>query len=45
MTAKRTEPSRKATDQSAGFKYTPAAKTDLAKKFKAIRREMAKDCS
>ncbi len=45
MTAKRTEPSRKATDQSAGFKYTPAAKTDLAKKFKAIRREMAKDCA
>lgn len=42
MPIKRTEPSRSAVDQAAGFKYTPAASTDLAKKFKAIRAAQAK---
>ncbi|QXZ10252.1 hypothetical protein KUF54_03040 [Comamonas sp. Y33R10-2] len=39
MSAKRTEPSRSAVNQAAGFKYTPAVGTDLAKRFAAIRRE------
>lgn len=42
MKARRTEPSRAAVNQSAGFKYTPAVGTDLAKRFAAIRREQAK---
>lgn len=42
MKARRTEPSRSAVNQSAGFKYTPAVGTDLAKRFAAIRREQAK---
>lgn len=42
MPAKRTEPSRAAISPAAGFKYTPADKTDLAKRFAAIRREQAK---
>lgn len=43
MPAKRTEPSRPATDQAAGFKYTPAVNTDLAKKFKAIQQARARE--
>ena len=39
--AKRTEPSRPATDQKAGFKYTNSASTNLAKKFKAIQQAKA----
>lgn len=39
---KRTEPSRSAVNQTAGFKYTPSGSTDLAKRFAAIRREQAK---
>ena len=42
MPAKRTEPSRSLLDQAAGFKYTPAAKTDLAKRFADMRRAAAK---
>lgn len=42
MSAKRTEPSRSAVNQAAGFKYTPSGSTDLAKRFAAIRREQAK---
>lgn len=42
MPAKRTEPSRSLLSQAAGFKYTPAAKTDLAKRFAEIRRAAAK---
>ena len=42
MPAKRTEPSRSLLNQAAGFKYTPANKTDLAKKFADIRRAAAK---
>lgn len=42
MPAKRTEPSRSAVNQAAGFKYTPSGSTDLAKRFAAIRREQAK---
>lgn len=42
MPAKRTEPSRSAIDQTAGFKYTRSESTDLAKRFAAIRREQAK---
>ena len=42
MTARRTEPSRAAVDQSAGFKYTRSESTDLAKRFAAIKREQAK---
>lgn len=42
MPAKRTEPSRAAVSQTAGFKYTPSGSTDLAKRFAAIRREQAK---
>lgn len=42
MNARRTDPSRSAVDQSAGFKYTPSGSTDLAKRFAAIRREQAK---
>ena len=42
MPVKRTEPSRRATDQKAGFKYTNAVSTDLAKKFKAIQQAEAR---
>lgn len=42
MPAKRTEPSRSLLDQASGFKYTPAAKTDLAKRFADMRRAAAK---
>ena len=42
MPAKRTEPSRSLLNQSAGFKYTNAASTNLAKKFADIRRTTAK---
>ena len=42
MPVKRTEPSRPATDQKAGFKYTTAVATDLAKKFKAIQQAQAR---
>ena len=42
MPAKRTEPSRSAVKPAAGFKYTRAESTDLAKRFAAIRREQAK---
>ena len=42
MPAKRTEPSRAAVNPAAGFKYTRAESTDLAKRFAAIRREQAK---
>ena len=42
MPAKRTEPSRAAINPAAGFKYTRAESTDLAKRFAAIRREQAK---
>lgn len=42
MPAKRTEPTRRATDMAAGFKYTNAASTDLAKRFAAMRRAAAK---
>ena len=42
MTARRTEPSRAAVDQSAGFKYTRSESTDLANRFAAIKREQAK---
>lgn len=41
MPAKRTEPSRSAVNQAAGFKYTPAVGTDLVKSFAAIRRRQA----
>lgn len=42
MPAKRTEPSRSLLNQAAGFKYTPAASTNLAKKFADMRRAAAK---
>lgn len=42
MPTKRTEPSRSAVNQAAGFKYTSAVGTDLAKRFAAIKREQAK---
>lgn len=42
MPAKRTEPSRSLLNQSAGFKYTNAASTNLAKKFADMRRAAAK---
>ena len=42
MPAKRTDPTRRATDQAANFKYTNAASTDLAKRFAAMRRAAAK---
>lgn len=42
MPAKRTEPSRSLLDQASGFKYTPAARTDLAKRFADMRRAAAK---
>ena len=42
MPAKRTEPTRRATDQAAGFKYTAAVATDISKRFAAIRRAEAK---
>lgn len=41
MPVKRTEPSRHLLDQADGFKYTNAASTDLAKRFKAMQQ--AKD--
>lgn len=41
MPAKRTEPSRAAISQTAGFKYTRSEKTNLAKSFAAIRRRQA----
>lgn len=41
MPAKRTEPSRSAVNQAAGFKYTPAVGTDLAKSFATFRRRQA----
>ena len=41
MPAKRIEPSRSAVNQAAGFKYTPAVGTDLAKSFAALRRRQA----
>ena len=41
MPAKRTEPSRAAVNPAAGFKYTRAESTDLAKSFAAIRRRQA----
>ena len=41
MPAKRTEPSRSAVKPAAGFKYTRAESTDLAKSFAAIRRRQA----
>lgn len=42
MPAKRTEPSRSLLNQSAGFKYTNAASTNLVKKFADMRRAAAK---
>lgn len=42
MPAKRTEPSRSAVNQSAGFKYTHSSNTDIGKRFAAIRRAQAK---
>ncbi len=42
MPAKRTEPTRRATDMAAGFKYTNAVSTDIGKRFAAIRRAEAK---
>ena len=42
MPAKRTEPSRSAVSQAAGFKYSDSHHTDLAKRFAAIRREQAR---
>ena len=42
MPAKRTEPSRSLLDQASGFKYTPAARPDLAKRFADMRRAAAK---
>ena len=41
MPAKRTEPSRSAVNQAAGFKYSDSHHTDLAKRFAAIRRRQA----
>ncbi len=41
MPAKRTDPSRAAVNPAAGFKYTRAESTDLAKSFAAIRRRQA----
>ena len=38
MPVKRTEPSRHLLDQASGFKYTNAASTDLAKRFKAMQQ-------
>lgn len=42
MPVKRTEPSRHLLDQAAGFKYTNAASTDLAKRFKAMQHAKAR---
>lgn len=42
MPAKRTKPSRSLLNQTAGFKYTPSDKTNLAKRFAEIRRAAAK---
>lgn len=38
MPAKRTEPSKNATHQNAGFKYVNSVSTDLRKTFAAARR-------
>lgn len=37
--AKRTEPSKNATHQKAGFKYANAVSTDIRKRFAAVRRQ------
>lgn len=37
---KRTEPSKHATDQKAGFKYANAVSTDIRKRFAAVRRQI-----
>lgn len=42
MPVTRTEPSRSATNQAHGFKYTNSASTNLAKRFAEIRRAQAK---
>lgn len=42
MPVTRTEPSRSATNQAHGFKYTNSASTNLAKRFAEIRRSQAK---
>lgn len=42
MPVKRTEPTRRLSDQAAGFKYTNAASTDLAKRFKAMEQAKAR---
>ena len=39
MPAKRTEPSKNATHQKAGFKYANAVSTDIRKRFAAVRRQ------
>jgi hypothetical protein len=36
---KRTEPSKHATDQKAGFKYANSVSTDIRKRFAAVRRQ------
>ncbi len=40
MPAKRTEPSKNATHQKAGFKYVNSVSTDLRKTFAAARRRL-----
>ena len=42
MSVKRTEPTRRLSDQTAGFKYVNAANTDLAKRFKSMAQAKAK---
>jgi hypothetical protein len=42
MPVTRTEPSRSATNQAHGFKYTNSASTNLAKRVAEIRRAQAK---
>lgn len=37
--AKRTEPSKSATNPKAGFKYANAVNTDIRKRFAAVRRQ------
>ncbi|MDR2325091.1 MAG: hypothetical protein LBE51_06755 [Acidovorax sp.] len=37
---KRTEPSKHATDQKAGFKYANAVSTDIRKRFAVVRRQL-----
>ncbi|WP_272971618.1 hypothetical protein [Comamonas terrigena] len=39
MPAKRTEPSKNATHQKAGFKYANSVSTDIRKRFAAVRRQ------